>query len=199
VEPPKLEDLDRAHVVPEVPRWWWRTCWGVFAFAAAMLFVGLATLATDARPAAVKVMTFVAMLATFSLAAFNTWWAANGFDKRERHLGGVLRAWSASGKSRERKAELGALSLRLDHPGNESSLPWLVIADGVYLPGAYWRPESKGSRAQFSRAGYLDLIHAETRAARTRAATLAGALGGMFVAGLQVYSKLLAEVARAAG
>ena len=62
--------------------------------------------------------------------------------------------------------------------------PVSIQVAGLYTPRDY-QSKSKRKRYIFPLTNYIEHLHAETHAARIECTTLAAALGGLFVTGLQ--------------
>lgn len=63
---------------------------------------------------------------------------------------------------------------------------------GAFQPKPY-RREGEKFRVEMPTREYLALIHEEVRSAKAYAASIAAALGGLFIAAIQVYGRIVAQ------
>lgn len=191
-------DLDekKASRVPRVPWPWSVACWTVFFGGLACVLWGLVVLGFGGKKEGVKLALVLVLPAAIVMAAVNTFVAATWFQARRRELAawvkGRLDSYSTSSGDKQRHfewrmplTEVGRLAVQYD-PGMRCN----VQANGIYMPEPY-RTAGYHVGVRFDLVRYLDLLQAEVHAARTVAAKLAGALGGLFVTALQVYGKLV--------
>lgn len=142
---------------------------------------------------------FVIACISFILAGSNTYMAANSFGERERAILNWLRLRldfleAEAGKSgAETKThdfnDNGSLSLWRHAEHAMKKAIYTIVANGCYQPKPFHRA-GKNSSSQFHLQEYLELLNKEVREDRRTAAAIAGGLGGLFVASLQVFFNL---------
>lgn len=168
----------------------------------------------------VRWLLLLELFAAFALAAVNTYRAARWYGERQRELeawcASRIAAFSAMDPYGHADYESklqdgyqhGALALypsgmnvlersRVRRESSEDRAAWegypadkwSVDAVGLVIPEPY-RAQGQRLRVKFEYQRFVDLLRAETHAARARAAGIAAALGGLFIAGFQVYSRL---------
>lgn len=181
-----LPDLSHAQIPPKVSAWWERTCWVFFVLGVIAVMTGLTIIifAPDHKQAQLCGATLVSivMWLAFPLAAANTFCASKRFDRRKNR---IMKLISECPVNKERRKDF--IVKRLKGTVGEAD-PISVLVGRNYQPKPYRQVKTEGN-LPFSLKQYVDLIEAEVHGARVAAGRLAAALGGLFVAALQVYGK----------
>ncbi len=210
----ELGELEGAAKPPELPWWWEWPCWAVFGIGAWMVLYAMIEFA-QYPPApeplpGLELMGPIRLLASpwpgrladlaaviFPLAAINTFLAAKWFGRRERLITARIDELVNEARGEKRKAAAGEHeTLELLSQGEMATgrYPahghgWGIRACGPLCPVPY-RFANPKFRAVFKLVEYVDLIRKETHDARVSAGRLAAALGGIFIAALQIYARL---------
>ncbi|MCK6462009.1 MAG: hypothetical protein L6Q95_19170 [Planctomycetes bacterium] len=187
-----------------MPRWWCAICWTIFVVGALGTLWSLAVLGRlcpDTHHA--KGLLLGTLFVSFSLAAVNTFVAANGFTARLDDLTDWLKRCLehvSSDPTPQDAKELGSSFGLYETDGmphghlflelrSEAVSAWVVRATGAYRPEPF-RSDAPKHGGNWSYGDYIALLRAETHAARVRAGQIAAALGGLFVTAIQVYVRL---------
>jgi len=200
---PSLKDMPEAAVVPRVSVQWERLCWGNFLVGALLVLASLMGVWVDpSERVPLQIALWLMLVVTFVGATANTYRAARGFAGRERSILLWLDVRCARYFERSARDKSGAEQLvqeltdkgsLIAGPGHDLGFgndPGYISCSGAYVPAPF-RVESRHHAVRLGYSRYCELLHAEVTRARAYSATIAAALGGLFIAGLHVFVRLL--------
>lgn len=188
---------------PRLPSLWLTVAWiGFLAGVSVVIFSMLAIGGEADAKAGAQVWLFWVMFPAFVVASLHTVLAALGFSFREASIRRELeqkieKEWrltedgAAAAKTtlthRDKDGRLG-FELRAQ-AGNATG--WHITVGTGYLPKPFWVEDPK-YEVRFNFTEFVVYLGAETHAARTSAAKLAAAYGGLFLAAVNVFGRLVA-------
>jgi hypothetical protein len=198
-QPVALKNLPEARTPPRLRQWWEWPCWAVFILGVGVVLLSMTRIGGPEwlsglswlRPA-----LLVVLYAAFMLGAVNTFLAAKTFRRREKAIERWLRERlhlleKEEGSTRHAEddnGEAGKIQI-WRHVDKDRFMPFHTIAvSGDYQPLPF-RRVGKDFSTRYLLQDYLERIGAEVRSARRASASLAAALGGLFLTALQVYGR----------